>query len=167
LRVRRVVKVGILTRDLDATIRSYMELGGIAPWLVFELGPGRLERVKVGGGAASFSASVAIGRIGDVVFELIAPKEGQSPYHELLARRGEGVASVGVQPGAEGMDGLLAHTIARGYATLIRGPLVGDHDSAYLACRSGIGTDLELVDADGPGLYRRLLALTPDRVVTG
>jgi hypothetical protein len=134
---------------------------------VFELGPERLGRVKVGAMAASFSASVAIGRIGDVLFELIAPKEGQSPYHELLERRGEGVASVGVQVGLEGMQGLLAHTAARGYAPLIYGPLLGDHDSVYLACRSGIGTDLELIDTDGPGLYRRLLTLTPDRVVTG
>jgi hypothetical protein len=144
-RVGRVAKITIVTRDVDATVRNYVDVVRVGPWRIFEVGPERSARLQVDGVAGRFRAKVAWGFVGDTLFELVEPLDGASPYRHVLDTRGEGVAAVGVLPGREGFDALLDHCKSLGYSVSLRGALRGDHPSAYLGARRWIGTDLEIV----------------------
>jgi hypothetical protein len=164
-RVGRLVKISIVTRDLDATVRAYLDVVGIGPWRIFDLGPDRLRYVRIAGEPAGFRARVAWAIIGDTLIELIEPREGRSPYHEALETRGEGVCSLGVLPGRDGFEKLIGHGAALGYAESMQGALTGSYPSSYFGARRFIGTDLEVLE---PGeqspvaLFRRT---EPDRIV--
>jgi hypothetical protein len=63
-RVGRLVKIGIVTRELESTVRSWIDLARVGPWRIFELGKDRLaaktgeRRVSVAGADAAFAASL-------------------------------------------------------------------------------------------------------------
>jgi hypothetical protein len=139
-RVGSLFKVTLVTRDLDATVRAYGELARVGPWRTFE----RRH-------AAGFDARVAWSPIGQLLVELVQPQGGAGPYHAFLEGQGEGVFSLGVLPGRDGLDGLVRHLTGAGYAHLLGAPLVGDHPAALLGARRFIGTDLEIV---APGVRR-------------
>jgi hypothetical protein len=134
LRVDRVEKATIVTRDLERTIRSWAGLGGVRPWRHFEVAqPG-------------FRARLAQAAVGATTIELIEPGGGESPWHQLLATRGEGVATIGVS--ARGGAGALCdHLRAAGCAIPWQGALTGGRRSAFVAARPAFGTDLEVLDA--------------------
>ncbi len=137
--VSRVAKVSILTRDLDATVRWYLELGGVGPWHLFER-PG--ERV-------------AWAMLDDMLFELVQPRSESSAYRDTLESRGEGVAALGVVPKA-GKD-LVRRCEKLGYPVEKRG------NDIYLGGRRRIGTDLEVLTGEpSPTLFARS---RPDRIV--
>jgi hypothetical protein len=137
----RVAKVTILTRDLDATVRWYLDLGGVGPWHVFER-----DRERV-----------AWAMLGDVLFELLQPRGAASPWLDTLEARGEGVAALGVIP-KPGRD-LIARCEHRGYPILERGP-----SRVHLGARARIGTDLEILTGEPPAVAFARLA--PERVAT-
>lgn len=145
-RVRRVVKVGIVTRDLDATVRAWREVGGVGPWHLFEREAGR----------------IAWALVDEMLIELVEPS-GASPYQDVLEQLGEGVATLGVEPN-EGLKPFVARCEGLGYACLHEGALVGDYPSAYLGARAAIGTDLEVV-AGGERMLSLFGRTEPDRVV--
>ena len=164
-RVGRLYKITILTCDLDATVRAYIDLVGVSPWKLFDLGPDRLRYVRLAGEPARFRARVAWALIGDTLIEVIEPLEGRSPYHDVLEERGEGVMSLGVLPGKDGFEKLVSHTAALGYAETMQGALTGSHPTSFFSARSFIGTDLEVLDPGEPSpaaLFRRT---EPDRIV--
>jgi hypothetical protein len=164
-KVGRVVKISILTCDLDATVRSYIDLVGVGPWRIFDLGPDRLRYVRLAGEPAKFRARVAWAIIGDTLIELIEPLEGRSPYHDVLEHRGEGVISLGVLPGRDGFEKLVTHCTALGYTESMQGALTGSHRSSFFGARRFIGTDLEVLDPGEPSpaaLFRRT---EPDRII--
>jgi putative intracellular protease/amidase len=134
-RVGRLVKIAIVTRDLDATIRAYEKLVGVGPWRVFERPNG-------------FDARVAWARIGQALMELVQPGDGLGPYHEVLRERGEGVASLGVLPGKDGFDALVAHCTALGYQRELDRAIAGAQRGVYFGARAFIGTDLEVLDRE-------------------
>jgi len=164
-RIGRLFKISIVTRDLDATVRAYIDLVGVGPWRVFELGPDRLRYVRLAGEPASFRARVAWAIIGDTLIELIEPRDGRSPYHEVLETRGEGVISLGVLPGRDGFEKLVAHCAALGYAESMQGALTGSYPSSFFGARRFIGTDLEVLqpgEQSPVALFRRT---EPDRII--
>jgi hypothetical protein len=95
----------------------------------------------------------------------VQPLDGRGPVHDALATCGEGVAWVGVQPDGEPLERVVARSVARGTAVTMRGALVGTTPAVRLATRAAIGTDLELLDADGPALAGELARTPPDRVI--
>jgi hypothetical protein len=139
-----------------------MHLARIRPWKVFEVGPERLGHVTLGDAPAMFRARVAWGLVGDVVLEIVQPLEGRSPLSDVLETRGEGVASLGVEP-LERFDALLVHCAERGYRRLMTGSLVGSHRAAYLDARAKVGTDLEIVSTQGASMVAIYERATPDR----
>jgi hypothetical protein len=147
LRVRRACKVSIVTADLDAAMRGWIAVAGVAPWHVFEG-----ERARV-----------AWALVDDMLLELVQPGPEASPYHELLRARGQSVATVGVETRGD-LDDVVARCAALGAGVTARGPLVGTHRAAVIASRRLFGTDLELVEpADGiASLFQRQ---RPDRIV--
>ena len=163
-RVRRIVKVTIVTRDLDDCIQKWTSLARVCPWRIFELEPEKLRHVTLGDAQASFRARVAWGTVGDIVLEIVQPKDGKSPFAQILETRGEGVASLGVDPVGR-FDDLLLHCANKGYPRLMTGALVGPERSAYLGGRTRIGTDLEIISTQGASLIATFERTKADRIV--
>jgi hypothetical protein len=92
-----LVQVCVVVRDLDATMRKFVELMGIGPWAVFDFGPPDVTNIRVRGEPASFRVKLAITWTGDRMWEIIQPVEGPSPYQEFLDEKGEGMHHVLVQ----------------------------------------------------------------------
>jgi hypothetical protein len=164
LRVRRISKVTLVTRDLEDCVRRWIDLARVRPWRVFEVRPEERRHVTLGDAPASFRARVAWGLVGDIVVEIVQPLEGKSPLSDILETRGEGVASLGVEP-IPRFDDLVAHCAGLGYRRLMNGSLVGSHRAAYLGARHRIGTDLEIVSTQGASMVAIYERTKPARVI--
>ncbi len=75
-----------VVRDLEATARTLADSLGIT-WNVWTLEP---DEATLRGRAVQFSFKVALGQVGDSIYELIEPNTGESAYVEHLATKGEG-----------------------------------------------------------------------------
>jgi putative intracellular protease/amidase len=148
-RVGSLVKVTIATRDLDGTVRAWIDLGGVRPWRLFE---------------GTDGSRAAWGLVGSTIVELVEPQSG--PYARLLDTRGEAVAAAGVLPGAEGFEKLARHCEAVGYARLLERPLVGDHPAILFGARKLIGTDLEVLAPGDPDPVTLFYRSKPARIIT-
>ena len=97
-------QVCIVTRDLDALLRTYVEDFGIGPWWVQEYKAPELTDTTFRGRPGTFSMRLALAWTGRLNWELIQPLDGPSIYHEFLDTRGEGMQHVGVTLKDMGMD---------------------------------------------------------------
>jgi methylmalonyl-CoA/ethylmalonyl-CoA epimerase len=99
-------QIGIVVRDLDATLRRYAEDYGIGPWDVREFHIGEAEAFRQYGRPSEGAWRLATTMVGRVQWELIQPLDGDSVYARFLAERGEGVHHIAVA--ARDFDGTLA-----------------------------------------------------------
>lgn len=89
-----LTQVGVVVRDLWATMKLYHELLGWGPWYVYEYRPPFFTGGELRGKPAQFSFLGAEVQVGPIWFELIQPLEGESLYTEFLAEKGEGLHHV-------------------------------------------------------------------------
>lgn len=75
-----------VVRDLEATATPLAKSLGIS-WNVWTLEP---DEATLHGRPVRFSFKVALGQVGDSIYELIQPAAGESAYVEHLATKGEG-----------------------------------------------------------------------------
>jgi hypothetical protein len=144
--LRRVAKVVIVTGDLDGCVRAWSAVAGIRPWHLFDRDVGR----------------VGWAVLDRVLIEVVEPRAA-GPHKDVLDRRGEGVAFLGVLPDEDGAADVLGRALELGYERLGHGPVAGDGGrSVFLGARRAIGTDLELLPSDP---VRGFEAVTPDRIV--
>ncbi len=151
-RIGRLVKITIVTRNLDATVGSWIDLASVGPWGVFSVNEG-------------LRARVAWAMIGDNLIEIVEPESEAGPLADVLRTRGEGVASVGVLPGPSGFDALVDRCTGLGYALRMKGGLHGEHRSVYLGARPFLGTDLEVVAPAGGTFAAAFSASRPERTL--
>ena len=72
------MQLGIVVRDLEATVRRYVDDYGIGPW----------EFAQIDAGEANNYRESTVGR---VMWELIEPLEEEGIYARFLAEKGEGI----------------------------------------------------------------------------
>ena len=95
--VSPIRQVSLVAADLEARLAAYREAFGWGPWRVYGSdAPDGLRDVSVRGSPARVDVRWAQARVGDLLFEIVEPGAGTSPWHEFLAAKGEGLASVGV-----------------------------------------------------------------------
>lgn len=82
-----------VTKDLDKTMKTWVELFKIGPWQVMTMNNKTLRDLKVGGKLVDepFEYRVACSMVGDMQIELIQPVYGPPIYAEFIERRGEGL----------------------------------------------------------------------------
>lgn len=80
--------VGIVVRDLDATIRRYQETLGIGPFVANDR---HITDAVTRGERHPFSLRVGFAALGPILFEVIQPVEGRSLQREFLDQHGEGL----------------------------------------------------------------------------
>lgn len=92
------LQLGIVVRDLNATVRRYVNDFGIGPWEVLECTAGTAEDFREYGQPVERSWRLATAIVGQVQWELIEPVDEDSVYARFLAKNGEGVHRVAVAP---------------------------------------------------------------------
>jgi methylmalonyl-CoA/ethylmalonyl-CoA epimerase len=125
--VSPITQVTLVTRDLDARVAAYREAFGWGPWRVYaSQGPGGLTDVSVRGQASDLDLRWAQARVGDLMVEIVEPGGGSSPWHEFLAAKGEGLASITVTlPGHEEVERVRRACAELGIGVLAEGRVGG------------------------------------------
>ena len=116
-----VDQVGLVVRDVDATMKHFVETAGIGPWWVKTFEPPHHYDTKVRGKPVHYTMRVALAHTGATQWELIQPLEGPSIYAEFLESRGEGLHHIQMALPEDGFDACLADMAARGCPPMMEG----------------------------------------------
>jgi catechol 2,3-dioxygenase-like lactoylglutathione lyase family enzyme len=142
-----VDQVAVVVRDLDEAVRRYSETLGIAPWRVYTFTPDWVHDMTFRGREQPYSARLALGQIGDMMYELIEPLEGPSTYQEFLDTRGEGLHHLGYV--VDDLDAAIAEMETRGFPVLQSGRAFGvdgDGGYAYFETDAALGCIVEAIE---------------------
>ena len=137
----KAVQIGIVVRDLDATMRKYVDDYGIGPWQIFEFNPGNAQDLREHGRPAQRSWRLAVAMVGQMQWELIEPLDNESIYARFLAEKGGGVHHIAVA--AQSFDNMLAMEAKRGSELVLSGEFEGVK-VAYLDTERDLGVTLEI-----------------------
>jgi len=147
----QTMQIGIVVRDLDATMRKYVDEYGIGPWKIYEFNPGNTKDLRECGQPVKRSWRLAVAMVGQLQWELIEPLDEESIYARFLAEKGGGVHHIAVA--AQSFDETLAMEAKRG----IEVPLSGEFEGvrvAYLGTDRDLGVILEIFSGT-PGQERK------------
>jgi len=137
----KAVQIGIVVRDLDATMRKYVDDYGIGPWQIFEFNPSNAQDLREHGRPAQRSWRLAVAMVGQMQWELIEPLDNESIYARFLAEKGGGVHHIAVA--AQSFDKMLAMEAKRGSELVLSGEFEGVK-VAYLDTERDLGVTLEI-----------------------
>jgi methylmalonyl-CoA/ethylmalonyl-CoA epimerase len=134
------VQLGIVVRDLEATVRRYEDDYGIGPWEFARIDLGEANNCREYGRPVERSNRIAIATVGRVMWELIEPLDEDGIWARFLAEKGEGVHHVAVA--APDFDGTVARA-QRKDGLMLRCEHSGI-DIAYLDTQRDLGVVLEV-----------------------
>jgi hypothetical protein len=107
------MQIGIVVRDLDATIGRYEDDFGIGPWETHEINSADVKDLReYGRRTVDHAWRVAVTTIGSVMWELIQPLDQAGIYAPFLAEKGEGVHHIALA--TPKFDELVARQIEEG-----------------------------------------------------
>ena len=135
------MQIGIVVRDLDATLRRYVDDYGIGPWELFEVTPEIAPDLHEDGQPITGSTRAAATMVGHVMWELIQPLDEQSGFARFLAERGEGVHHIALA--TPNFDDVVAEQLQRGNTLPLSGSFSGVN-VAYLPTDRDLGVILEI-----------------------
>ena len=135
------MQIGMVVRDLDATIRRYVDDFGIGPWEIFEVTPENAPDLLHDGRPLEGSARSAVAMIGSVMWELTEPLDDKGIFARFLAEKGEGVHHIAV--GTANYHELVEEYMRRGVTFPLSGSFTGI-DVTYLPTDRTLGVILEV-----------------------
>jgi Glyoxalase/Bleomycin resistance protein/Dioxygenase superfamily len=139
------VQIGIVVRDLEATMRRYVDEYGIGPWEIHEFAAGGAEDLHEHGRPVERSWRLATTMVGQMQWELIEPRDEESDYARFLVEKGEGVHHIAVAPA--NYDRALAEETNRGREAVLSGTFSGFR-VAYLPTEHDLGVIVEIFSDD-------------------
>ncbi len=137
----QTTQIGIVVRDLEATMRKYVDEYGIGPWQIFEFNPGNAQDLREYGKPVKRSWRLAVAMVGQLQWELIEPLDKESVYARFLAEKGGGVHHIAVA--AQDFDKMVATEAKRGNELVLSGEFEGVK-VAYLDTDRDLGVTLEI-----------------------
>lgn len=141
-------QVGILTKDMDKTIKEFEDLYGLKPLIVAEP---HYVNIYVRGKPAQFKIKIALYRVTDQVdIELIEVKEGDTIYEEWLKEKGEGLHHLAFA--VENTEAWVEYFRSKGVSVLQRGERPGVKFT-YLDTAAYSGVLIELVERSEEARY--------------
>jgi hypothetical protein len=152
------LQISIVVRDLEETLRTYVEEYGLGPWEIYEFRPDEVAPLPGGGPAVEGAWRIAVTMVGSVQWELVQPLDDRSIYAEFLASKGEGLHHVAV--GGTGYGQLLEAMRAKG-RTVPLGGVFRDVTFAYLSTDEDLKVVTEIFDWP-EGLVQEPDAVYPD-----
>lgn len=136
------MQIGIVVRDLEATIARYVEDYGIGPWERHELNAENAKYLRVYGQPVElWRVAVASTMVGQVMWELIEPLDETSVFARFLAEKGEGVHHIAVA--TPRFDDAVAAQADRGNDLVLSGTFSGAK-VAYLPTDRDLGVIIEI-----------------------
>ena len=139
----RVLQIGIVVRDLKASIQKYEALG-IGPWQVHTLDSSNVRNMTIRKESRDYSMKVAFSKIGNLNWELIEPLDNESIYAEFLKEHGEGIHHVAFD--VEDFHETLDYFQEKGVGVLQGGISEPDFGFAYLDTGDALGCIAEIYD---------------------
>ena len=146
---RKVLQVGLVVRDLEATAQRYWEQFGIGPWRIHTIDPANTLSMRYRGRPVQHAFRAALANIGELTLELIEPLHGESVYNEHLQRLGEGLHHLAF--GVDDYENARQQLQARGCSELQSGRPYDVNDYAYFDTSEALGFVTELNSAEAPG----------------
>jgi len=137
----KTMQIGIVVRDLEATMKRYVDDYGIGPWEIVEFNAENANDLHEYGQPVERSWRLATTMIGEVQWELIEPLDKESIYARFLAEKGEGVHHVAVA--SPQFDELVAEQAEKGNELVLSGTFSG-YRVAYLATDRDLGVIAEI-----------------------
>ena len=137
------LQLSIVVRDLDATMRTYVEEYGIGPWEIYEFNPNTVAQMVKDEAPAEYAMRIALTMVGSVQWELIQPLDDSSIYAEFLAGKGEGVhhVAVGGRAYEEELDAMRSNG-----RRVLQGGVYEGVTFAYLSTDEDLGVVTEIFD---------------------
>lgn len=135
------MQIGIVVRNLDATLRRYVDDYGIGPWEVFEVTPENAPDLRHEGQPIRGATRTATTMIGSVSWEVFQPLDEHGIFARFLAEKGEGVHHIAMA--TPDFDGLIAEQERRGRTLPLSGSFTGV-DVAYLPTDRDLGVLIEI-----------------------
>ena len=90
------MQLGIVVRDLEATVRRYVDDYGIGPWQFAQIDLGDANNYCEYGQPVERSNRIAVATVGQVMWELIEPLDEEGIHARFLAEKGKGIHHVAV-----------------------------------------------------------------------
>ncbi|MGA7523896.1 MAG: VOC family protein [Acidobacteriaceae bacterium] len=137
----QTMQIGIVVRDLNATMRRYVDEYGIGPWKIYEFDYTNSKDLCEYGQPVKRSWRLAVAMVGQLQWELIEPLDEDGIYARFLAEKGGGVHHIAVAP--RNFDEVLSEAVKRGTTV----PLSGEFEGirvAYLGTEQDLGVTLEI-----------------------
>jgi hypothetical protein len=135
-----VSHIGVVTKDLERTVREMEDLYGLKPFMVME--PGYVN-TYIRGKPVEFKLKSAFYRSGQVVMEVISVLEGDTIYGEWLGEKGEGLHHLGYD--IENIEEWIDYYKGRGIGVLQSGERPGVK-WVYLDTAAYTGMIMELIE---------------------
>jgi methylmalonyl-CoA/ethylmalonyl-CoA epimerase len=140
------MQLGIVVRDLEATVRRYVDDYGIGPWDFAQSDLGEANNYREYAQPVERSNRVAFATVGQVMWELIEPLDEEGIYARFLAEKGEGIHHVAVAtPNFEETVG----RAERENGVILSGEF-GGIDIAYLDTQRDLGVIIEIASGMPP-----------------
>ncbi|MFB0506305.1 MAG: VOC family protein [Thermodesulfobacteriota bacterium] len=142
-----VSHIGVVTNNLDKTMKEMEDLYGLKPFMVME--PGYVN-TYLRGKPAEFKLKSAFYRSGQVVFEVISVLEGDTIYDEWLKEKGEGIHHLGYD--IDNIEEWIDYYKGKGIGVLQSGERPGVK-WAYLDTAVYTGMIMELIERTEEGKF--------------
>jgi hypothetical protein len=135
------IQIAIVVRDIESTMRTYVDEYGIGPWDVYEFNPDTVTDLRENGELVERSWRLALSKVGSMQWELIQPLDDESIYARFLAEKGEGIHHIGVA--VESYDDTIAALEEKGRRVVLGGEY-GGINFAYLGTDGDLGLITEI-----------------------
>ena len=139
-------QVAVVVRDLDASMKKYVEEFGIGPWNVYTFSPDWIQ-MTFRGREQGYTMKLALAQVGEMMYELIEPVKGPNTYEEFLDEHGEGLHHLGYF--VDDIDAAIEQMEKAGYQILQSGRGFGTNDDgayAYFETESALGHIIEAIE---------------------
>jgi hypothetical protein len=127
-RNRKIYQVACVTRDLEKSMKAWVETLKVGPWRVYSFTDETVKNLHVGGKPVDepFKFRIAISWIGDTEVEIIQPVYGPTIYQRFLDEKGEGLHHIKEQIADDKMESVVEDYAARGIAVTQTGQFFKD-----------------------------------------
>ena len=92
----QTTQIGVVVKDLDATLEKYVHKYGIGPWKVYTFDNKNVDKLYIGHDLVDYKMKLALCMIGNTMWELIQPISDNTDYVRFLKEHGEGIHHVAV-----------------------------------------------------------------------
>jgi methylmalonyl-CoA/ethylmalonyl-CoA epimerase len=106
---RKIYQIAWVTRDLEKSMKAWVENLKIGPWTVLTFTNQSLKYLKVDDKTVSepFKFLIGISWIGDMQLELIEPVYGPTIYEAFIQKHGEGLHHIKERIADDAMEGVV------------------------------------------------------------